>query len=88
MIAYSWMQDGVVMRGTWEGDPDQALEAAIERLGAEYDPAADGWVYEAPESGELVILEEDELLEAGAAVLAGAPNWYSLWCARAGRPAN
>ena len=86
MITYHWMKNGMVMEGTWEGNPNLALEAAIEHLGAWYDPGSEGWIYRAPESGELVILEEDELLEAGAAIMAGVPDWYTVWCANAGAP--
>ena len=86
MINYKWLENGSVMEGSWYGDHNLALEAAIERLGAEYDAEAGAWTYRAPESGELVLVDEDELLAAGAAVLAGVPNWYGLWCAETGAP--
>ena len=88
MIGYTWMQDGMIREGTWGGDPHQALQAAVEYLGAAYDPDADAWTYRAPESGELVLVDEDELLEAGAAILAGVPDWYTVWCAETGAPAR
>ena len=86
MIQYRWLEDGVVRESYWDGDPNLALEAAIERLGAEYDAEAGAWTYRAPESGEAVLVEEEDLMEAGAAVLAGVPDWYTVWCAGTGTP--
>ena len=86
MIRYNWIEDGTVKRAAWEGDSEAALQAAVEYLGAAYEPELDAWIYWAEEIGKLILLDEEEILEAGAAILAGAPNWYSLWCANMGAP--
>ena len=86
MINYKWLENGSVMEGSWYGDNNMALEAAIDYLGAEYAPEAGAWTYRAPETGEVVLVDEDELVEAGAAVLAGAKDWYTIWCSETGAP--
>ena len=88
MIRFKWLDNGTVRESTWGGNTIEALQAAVEYLGAEYDQADGAWTYRAPETGEVVLVDEDDLMAAGAAILSGAKDWYTIWCAETGAPAR
>lgn len=67
----------------WDGDPDDAIAAAANYLGAVRTER--GHIYLASETDEAFRLTRDEMIEAGAAILGGAGDWYSLWCSHTGR---
>lgn len=82
-VDYTYMDECVQKWATWRGDKKDAIRAAEEHLGAE--PQDDGsWIYEAEETSEQYRLTEDEMLMAGAAILDGRLDWYSIWCASTG----
>lgn len=65
---------------TWTGSDLDAVEAAENALNAEpqFD---DTWVYHDDAEGKDYRVSRKALLAAGAAILAGATDWYSSWCA-------
>lgn len=84
MLTYTHMQHGIMRHGKIEVSREDAIRAAVEHIrcvrlrGGQY-------VYRAEETGTWYRLTRDALAEAGAAILAGAGDWYSFWCASTGR---
>ena len=60
------------------------LHAAVEWLDAVRVDAG-GWVYLAHEVNRWYMLDQDELIDAGASLEHARGDWYSLWCATTGR---
>ena len=82
-IQYQYLDDFCGLTGAWTGDANEAVEAAVDYL--EATRTKRGYMYLAPETNEAYRLTKRETMEAGAAILAGADGWYSLWCSHTGR---
>jgi len=82
-FTFAYLDDFEGRRGVWRGTEPDAICAAEAYLGAW--PEDDGsWRYVAEETGMTYEITRDDVVEAGAAILAGADDWYSLWCASCG----
>ena len=57
---------------------DEAISAAMDHLDA--DKTDDGYRYHADEIDENIDVSRRPMIKAGAAILDGAHDWYSLWC--------
>lgn len=79
IISYYDLIDGTATKQDWTGERTAAVAAAVAHLGAV--SVRDGYVYRAEESGSWWLVDEADMAEAGAAILGGAGDWYSLWCA-------
>lgn len=75
--------------GEWTGPKADAIARAVDELDAEV-YGADGngeWTYVAEETGETILVDDDEMAELGAALLSGETmaSAYSIWCSTNGR---
>jgi hypothetical protein len=79
-INYVHNIDCTETRSSWTGSEDAAIKAAEAELNAE--PQDGGmWTYHAGENGVDYQISRKAMLAAGAAILDGATDWYSSWCA-------
>lgn len=94
-IVYRYVDgDGAEQIGEWEGDPADALEAAVEDLAAQplprtsWEGAEEEYAYTAEETEPHTrwAATRTEMQSYGAAILAGRGACaYSVWCSRFGR---
>jgi len=72
-IEYTAVREFAQYSGSYDGD-----EAAVEFLGAAEEDGE--YIYHADETDADYSVSRQGMLEAGAAILAGEDDWYSLWC--------
>jgi len=80
-VTYGFIRDCTGGSGTWVGSRQEALKAAVDALDAS--PAGDDeWRYYADETSSSWLVEEDDMVRLGAALLSGydMSECYSLWC--------
>lgn len=87
-IEYAYLSNSAEIEGTWTGDRDAAVAAAVESLSAS--ELADGdYIYHASETAQWYVVDADDMATLGAAKLGGHESEaYSLWCAACGRDAT
>lgn len=81
-IDYTYCEDCTQYYGSIEAQPEAAIAAAVDYLGA--CETKRGYIYLADETDEAYRITRREMLMAGAAILAGKHDWYSIWCAETG----
>jgi len=79
-ITYTHLVDMTETSGEWTGLASEAVAAAVEYLDAVQLDDGD-YTYLAEETGEWCTVDADDMAMAGAAIVAGADDWYSTWCA-------
>ena len=77
-IQYETLIDGASHTRTADCTEAEAISAAVDHLDA--DQTDDGYRYHADEIDESVDVSRRGMIKAGAAILDGAHDWYSLWC--------
>ena len=82
-IQYTYVQNGTPETDVWQGDSRVAIEAAAVHLGAI--STKRGYVYLAEENDEAYRVTKAEMMQAGAAILSHADDWYSIWCSNTGK---
>ncbi len=86
MVTVQELQHGTVAYHLWDGDPERAIDAAADYLGAIYDNDRQAWVYTDGPTGITCAVSRDGMIEAGACVILSLVDWYSLWCTVHGEP--
>ena len=82
-IQYAYIDDCSAATGAWDGRAEEAINAAVDHLNAI--ETGRGYIYLADETDEAYLVPRDGMLAAGAAILDGAHDWYSIWCSAYGR---
>lgn len=73
---------GTVCYRSYRGKRSDAISAAVEELSAWRDGGT--YLYHAEETDHHYRVSTDDMAAAGAAILLGLGDWYSLWCSGAG----
>lgn len=77
-LTYTHLVNCTEVESSINATEEEAIQSAMRALDAE--PYGDGWIYLADETGHLYYVDREGMITAGAAILGGAPDWYSLWC--------
>lgn len=89
MIDYVEIKEGHEVREQWGGRVEDAVRAAAAELDAvDIGGETSRWAYRARETGDWYVLNVLDMVAAGAAILAGARDWYSIWCTSHGYRAD
>ena len=77
-IEYTAVREFAQYSGSYDGDEAAIIAAAVEFLAAAEEEGE--YRYHADEAEADFLVSRQGMLEAGAAILAGEDDWYSLWC--------